>query len=174
MKNTINTIKSFDPCSEGFVRLIKQLGGDFNRDQEFEISSLVNGKNTIGDITWLLGELGEKAMLVEFSIFCAELVLPISEKDNDSKAPREAINAAKAWLENPTEENRLKCRAYACDVVVVAYAADGAYAADAADAAGCARASTSSLSAAARYAADARDVQDKINNKLIELLNSKY
>lgn len=43
---------------------------------------------------------------VEVSIKCAEFVLPIFENryPNDDR-PRKAIEAAKAWLENPTSEN---------------------------------------------------------------------
>jgi len=43
---------------------------------------------------------------VKFAIYCAELVIDIYESNNDSKAPRLAIEAAKAWVESPTEHNR--------------------------------------------------------------------
>ena len=49
----------------------------------------------------------EKKDSVALSIFAAELCIKNFEKiyPND-KRPRQAIEAAKAWLENPTEENK--------------------------------------------------------------------
>ena len=43
---------------------------------------------------------------VRFAIYCAELVIDIYESNYDSKAPRFAIEAAKHWVELPTEHNR--------------------------------------------------------------------
>jgi hypothetical protein len=44
---------------------------------------------------------------VRLAIFTAEKVIGIFEKQYpDDKRPRQAIDAAKRWLENPTEENR--------------------------------------------------------------------
>ena len=43
---------------------------------------------------------------VRFAIYCAELVIDIYESKNDSKEFRSAIEAAKAWVESPTEHNR--------------------------------------------------------------------
>lgn len=42
---------------------------------------------------------------VEVAVKCAELALPIFEKEYPSDdRPRKAIEAVKAWLENPTED----------------------------------------------------------------------
>ena len=43
---------------------------------------------------------------VRCGIYCSELVIDIYESNYDSKAPRSAIEAAKAWVESPTEHNR--------------------------------------------------------------------
>jgi hypothetical protein len=44
---------------------------------------------------------------VAMAIYAAELVIGEYEKQYpDDKRPRQAIEAAKAWLENPSEENR--------------------------------------------------------------------
>jgi len=45
----------------------------------------------------------DKKNSVKLAIFSAELVLPIYEKQGVSRAPREAIKAAKNYLKNPTK-----------------------------------------------------------------------
>jgi hypothetical protein len=50
-----------------------------------------------------------KLIFVEFAIVCAKRVLPNFEKSfPDDKRPRAAIEAAEAWLKEPTEENMKK------------------------------------------------------------------
>jgi len=65
---------------------------------------------------------------VRFAVYCAELVIDIYEKYNSSKDPRRSIEAAKKWIESPTEENKKACRSYASDARDADWAAD-AYAA---------------------------------------------
>jgi len=43
---------------------------------------------------------------VKFGIHCAELIIDIYERNNDSKAFRLAIETAKDWVASPTEYNR--------------------------------------------------------------------
>jgi len=61
---------------------------------------------------------------VKFGIYCAELVIDIYERNNDSKAPRLSIEAAKDWVASPTEYNRKA----ACAASDRASAASRAYA----------------------------------------------
>ena len=89
-----------------------------------------------------------KANLVQvaFAILCAEAVLGIYEKKYpQNNVPRKAIEAAKAYLSNPS-----------------AHAADAAYAAYAADAA-----------AHAAYAADANINFDKLADMAVEMIFPK-
>jgi hypothetical protein len=112
---------------------------------------------------------------VALSIYAAELVIKNFEKKYpDDKRPREAIQAAKKWLKNPTEENASvsassaaayasSAAAYASTVsaayvsaayVSAAYAAASAYASSAAAASAAASAYVSAAYAAASaYAA---------------------
>ena len=87
---------------------------------------------------------------VRFAVYCAELVIDIYEKYNSSKDPRQAIEAAKKWIESPTEENKKACKSYAhyayYAYAAAAYAAGASY--SAARTAACA-------DAADAYAADA-------------------
>ena len=74
---------------------------------------------------------------VEWAIYCAESCLPVYENSHNSKAPRGAIEAAKAWLLNPTEKNATAAAyaaAYAAAAAAYAVAA-AAYAAAEANAA---------------------------------------
>ena len=91
----------------------------------------------------------EKEQSVRLAIAFAETCLGKVKEGEDR--PRLAIEAAKAWLENPTEENR--AAAYAAD-----YAAYAAYASDAAAASADAAAAdyaAYAAYAAAAYASDA-------------------
>jgi hypothetical protein len=54
---------------------------------------------------------------VRLAIFAAEQVINIFEKKQPkNKRPREAIEAAKKWLKNPTEKNRLAAAAHHASV----------------------------------------------------------
>jgi len=102
---------------------------------------------------------------VSYAVFAAEQVIDIYEKKNpEDKRPRQAIEAAKKCIENPSKKNKEA----AADAA--AYAADAAYAAaDAADAAADAAAYAAYAAAAAdaaAYAADAADAADAAGNKV--------
>ncbi len=92
---------------------------------------------------------------VEIAIFAAEQVIEIYEKKYpDDKRPREAINAAKAWLKNPTDAAARAARAAADAAGAAAYAAyAAAYAAYAAADAARAAAYAAYAAADAAYAA---------------------
>ena len=80
---------------------------------------------------------GDKKLSVQLAVFCARQVLHLWEdKHPTDMRPRKSIEAAEAWIENPTEENRqkaLEARKDAADAAdAAAYAAAYAYAADAA------------------------------------------
>jgi len=85
----------------------------------------------------------DKKFCVEFAVWCTEKALSIFEEEYpEDDRPRLAIEAAKRWLEDPSEENRLAVEAaaysaYGDAVYAVAEAADTAatYAAYAARAA---------------------------------------
>lgn len=124
MQNTsteIDELKKLDPCSEGF---------DWARKQK----SLADAWETCERADWMFWYLKRKRILtkpqaVELAIKCAERVIYIFEKKYPTdKRPRQAIEAAQAWLSDPSDEN--KKRAYAA----YAAASDAAYAAYASDA----------------------------------------
>jgi len=100
--------------------------------------------------SWLICRVFNKKQKISYAIFAAEQVIGIYEKEYpDDNRPRNAIEAAKEYLKNPTKKN-----AYAANAAANAatYAADAAannayYAADAA------RAASATAADAATYAA---------------------
>ena len=131
---TADFCEKYEPCRNGKAFAL-----------QYETMSEVWEKCTRPD--WLFYILEkhaplEKEQSVRLAIAFAETCLGKVKEGEDR--PRLAIEAAKAWLENPTEENR--AAAYAAD------AADAAYAAYASDAA-----AASADAAAADYAAYAAD-----------------
>jgi hypothetical protein len=121
---------------------------------------------------WLAARLMTHAQKVEWAIFCAEQVIDIYEKRHPKNTrPREAIEAAKKWLKDPSEENKKAAKTAAAaaaddddDDAAAAAAAAAAYAAaaaaaddDAAYAAAAAAAAAADDDAAYAAAADAAD-----------------
>ena len=80
---------------------------------------------------WLLPRIMNKIQCVKYAVFAAEQVIDIFEKKcPDDKRPREAIEAAKRWLGDPSDKNKAAAAAYAA-AAAAAYA-DAYAAADAA------------------------------------------
>lgn len=120
---------------------------------------------------------------VAMAIFCAELVIGIYEKKYpDDNRPRKAIEAAKAWLENPTKKNRHAAAASAAVAVAAAADAHAAYArahatasaaavASAADAAAYAASAVASSAAHAASAAK-KETLDKVESWTMERIST--
>ncbi len=89
---------------------------------------------------WLICRLMNKNQAARYAIFAAEQVIDIYERKYTDKRPRNAIEAAKAYLKNPSKKTK-------------AYAADAGYAATYAAGYGAGYAATYAA-AAATYAAD--------------------
>ena len=102
-----------------------------------------------------------KKLFVLIAIEIAESVLKYVKQGEER--PRLAIEAAKTWVNNPSEENRRSSRLTAYAAYAAAAAADAAYAA--ADAA--AAAAAAAAYAAADAAAAARTEQQKTNLQLL-------
>lgn len=105
-----------------------------------------------------------KPQCVEFAIIKAESVIYLIEDDELKALAKDCIDCAKAWLQNPTEENRKKCRNARNAVYgAAAYAACAAYADD------------DTAAAAADYAAAdaARAKSNQENLDLIEKIKAQ-
>ena len=72
------------------------------------------GNKTVACEMRLVREIPMKAVAVRFALACAGMVLDKFEsKYPDDDRPRKAMEAAKAWLDNPTEANRSAARSAA-------------------------------------------------------------
>ena len=122
-----------------------------------------------------------KKQAVQYAIFAAEQVIDIYEgKYPNDKRPRNAIEAAKAYLKNPSKETKADAYASAAADAYPAYAAASyaddaaayaaACAADAADAATYAYAAAYAAASYADAAAERRKMQAKILKYGIRLL----
>jgi len=87
---------------------------------------------------WTIVRFMSHKQKVQYAVFAAEQVIEIFEKKYPEDArPRKAIETAKKWIENPSEENRAANAAYAAyaNAANAAYAAANAAYANAANAA---------------------------------------
>ena len=70
--------------------------------------------NNFNWANWLIVRCMNYKMYVSYAVFAAESVLSIFEKQHpNDKRPRQAIEAAKKCIDNPSEENKKAAAAYA-------------------------------------------------------------
>lgn len=134
----------------------------FGRRKYLTASQALDAGATIEDVLWVAGRLGRKDLCVRFALLCAQKTAHL----NDDPRVRAALDAAQAWIDNPTEENRLAAReavgaARAAAAWEGAAAATALAAADAAADAAAAWAATAAAWAAWEAAADAREAMRK-------------
>ena len=103
MKLTKQQIIDLSPCADGLA---------FAKSRKFNIVQIWNTCERGDWLIWLLQNTNawkDKAQKVEVAVACAEHVLVIFEnKYSDDKRPRQAIEAAKLWIESPTPANEQK------------------------------------------------------------------
>jgi Immunity protein Imm5 len=125
IKLTEEWLRGENPCSDGLA---------FAARHKFNFRKIYAACPRSDWLLWLLrrAQAIDKPQAVQVSIACAEHVLDMYEKKYpEDKRPRQAIEAAQAWLQNPTEENR-KAAAAAAAAAAYDAAAYDAYAAAAA------------------------------------------
>jgi len=103
MKITIEWLVSKNACQDGYNWFAKQ-------NKEFEPIPLLNlliKKNQLNWANWLIVRVMDYKQYVSYAVYSAELVIDIFEKEfPDDKRPREAIEAAKKCIKNPSDENK--------------------------------------------------------------------
>ena len=151
---TTKQLTKWGACQEG----IKAFKSQKETDSETIIHNLIKS-GRVDWANWLLVRvLDDKTKQVKYAVFAARLVLGLYETTYPKRtAPREAIEAAEAWLKNPTAD-AVGATVYDADAVgATAFAADAAgataFAAYVADADDVAYAATYAAYAAA-YADD--------------------
>ena len=120
MKITNGFLKKHNACKDGYEWTLKQE----NRELEPFLDALVKDDHW-NWANWVIVRCMNKKQNVQYAIFAAEQVIHIYEKKYpDDKRPRQAIDAAKAYVENPCAKTK------AADAAYAAYAAaNAAYAA---------------------------------------------
>ena len=147
MQTTLNKIKLHSPCKDGWEKLLNHLNKTQSDDESLELRTILES-NGLHDTIWALRAVECKDKEIRlFAADCAELVLPIFEKDypND-KRPSLAIQAARDYANGLITMEEL--RAAASDA-----ASDAAWAAASDAASDAAWAARAAASAAARDAA---------------------
>jgi hypothetical protein len=179
MQTTLNKIKSHSPCgllepkntNLGWGKLLNHLGKTQSDDEVLELRTILES-NGLDDTLWAFRAVeGKDKEIRLFAADCAEMVLPIYEKEYpDDDRPRKAIQAARDYANELISVEQL---AAARDAAVAAWAAAGA-ARDAAWAAArdAARDAAWAAWAAARAAwAAARDAaRDEIKSLLLKYI----
>ena len=137
---TVEYLESIRACSHA-IEWVRENQSKFNKNNlPYVIRKLIQLKQ-VDYANWLITRSMSKVQNVKYAIYAAEQVLHIYEKEHpNDKRPRKAMEAAKKWVNNPTEEN-----------INAAYAAAAAARARAANAA--ARAAYAAARAAAAAAA---------------------
>jgi hypothetical protein len=182
MQTTLNKIKSHSPCgllepkntNLGWGKLLNHLGKTQSDDEVLELRTILES-NGLDDTLWAFRAVeGKDKEIRLFAADCAEMVLPIYEKEYpDDDRPRKAIQAARDYANELISVEQL---AAARDAAVAAWAAagaarDAAWAAarDAArDAAWAAWAAAGAARDAARDAA--RAARDEIKSLLLKYI----
>ena len=152
MKLTEEWLREKSACSEGVKWFLKQKETDAVKVLE----KLIKEKQ-LPWANWTIVRVMNYKQRVQYAVFAAEQVIGIYEKKYpDDKRPRQAIEAAKKCIDNPSEENKKAAYAAAYAAAAAAAAtADAAAAAAAAYAAAAAAAAVAAVDAAAYAAVDA-------------------
>jgi len=173
MKISIQWLKEKQACKDALEYLNAR--SDLNMDNIDAIKLIqdeIKTKEHLDWANWLIVRIMEYKQYAAYAIFAAEQVINIYEKKYpENKRPREAIEAAKKCVKDPSDDN--KKAAAAAYAAAYAAAADAAYAAAAVAAAYAAAAAAyadAAYAAAAVAAAAKQEMQIKILKYGLKLL----
>ena len=125
MQTTLNKIKEHSPCENGWKKLLNYLEKTQADDEPLELRTILES-NGLDDTIWALRAVeGMDKEIRLFAADCAELVLPIYEKEYpDDNRPRLAIQALKDYANGLiTQEELSAASAAAMDASLAADAA---------------------------------------------------
>ena len=127
MNTTLNKIKEHSPCSDGWKKLLANLGKSKADDETLSLMSILKS-NGIEDAIWALKCFD----YLDYCLFLADIaesVLHIYEKKNESKAPREAIQAIRDYKAGKISRVELTDAANAANTAAYTVNTDAAYSA---------------------------------------------
>ena len=174
MQTTLNKIKLHSPCKDGWEKLLNHLNKTQSDDEVLELRTILES-NGLDDTIWALKAVeGKDKEIRLFAADCAEMVLPIYEKDYPSDSrQRLAIQAARDYANGLITFEELAAASAAAWAAASAAAWDAAWAA--AWAAASAAASAAARDAAWAAARDAaRDAASAAARDEIKQLLLKY
>ena len=99
MKLTKRWLKNRGACKDAYQWYLKQ-----ETENVEELFSRAMEEKRYSDINWVLSQKLERLDKIRYAVYAAELVIDIWEKQN--KDDRKAIEAAKAYIKNPSKKNR--------------------------------------------------------------------
>ena len=124
MKITNEWLRNHEACTSGYEWSLKQE----ERELKPFLDALVKSEHW-NWANWVIVRCMNKRQKVQYAIFAAEQVINIYEKKYpDDKRPREAIDAAKAYLANPCAKTKAAAAYAYADAAASAAAASAAYA----------------------------------------------
>ena len=169
MKISIKWLEKNGACSEGKEWFQNQQ----ETDGVLVIKKLI-GEKQYNWANWTIVRLMTHKQKVQYAVYAAEQVIEIFEKKyQNDKRPREAIEAAKAYLKDPSDKNKNAAANAANAAYAAAYAAAySAYSAYSADAAYSAYAAANAAAYDAYAAAKRKELKIKIINNGIMILKS--
>jgi len=104
MKITKKWLKEKDACEDGYDWFCKQ-----NETDSIKLIKKLMEENLFRYANWLIVNLMEYKQYVAYEVFAAELALPIYEAQHpDNSVLREAIEAARKCIDDPRDENKKK------------------------------------------------------------------
>ena len=158
MKITKEWLQSKSACNSGVEWFLSQKETD-----GVKIVEKLIAEKQFDWASWTIVRLMTQEQRVMYAIYAAEQVIDIFErKYPDNQKPREAIEAAKECLKNPTDSNKKKADDAADAAYAAVYAAYAAYAA-----AYAAYAAADAAASAAAHAASAADARREILIKIL-------
>jgi hypothetical protein len=110
MNMTVVKLTKLDACPEG-IQYFKEHKFKTVEQAITEILK-TNHDKRLDWSNWLISHSLSKMNCIRYAVYAAEQVIDIFEKKYpEDKRPRKAIQAAKRYLKNPTEENKERCKA---------------------------------------------------------------
>ena len=106
MQLTLNQIKKYCPCRQGWNTLLASLNKTHADDEPIHIMDILNS-NGLDDAVWCLGCCDYKDYCL-FLADVAESVLPYFEQYNTSQAPRQTIDAIRQYKRGEISRKQLK------------------------------------------------------------------
>lgn len=159
---TLNAIRKFNPCKDGWEKLLANLGKTRADDDPLEMVRILES-NGLDDALWCLRSLGPEHHKLIVSLACDFAERSLKFVREGELRPAECLRITRLWVEGHTTTEEVRraadaahAAAYAANATSAAYAAYAVtIAADAAHAAANVTNATSATSAAANAASAA-------------------